>query len=195
MKVIGITGPIGSGKSYVSAIFSENGIPVIDTDDVYHRLISAYTDTVKEIVFFFGESVLADNGGIDRARLGKIVFEDSSLLKKLNEITHKFVRIEAERILSDYRTQGKKAVVLEVPLMFESGFDKLCDTVISVIADDEVRVQRIMKRNGFSRSEAENRLKKQKDNKFYIANSNKVLYNNEDDDVKVAVQSIIDELK
>lgn len=194
MKVIGVTGPIGSGKSYVCAIFAERGIPVIDTDAVYHELISKYTDTVKEIVSCFGESVLNENGGIDRTALGNIVFSDSDALEKLNKITHKFVRLETEQLLEKYRKSDVSAVVLEVPLMFESGFDKLCDEVIAVIADDEERIERIMKRNGYTRLEAENRVKKQKDNNFYIANSNKVLYNNKDDDVKASALTLINKI-
>lgn len=194
MKVIGITGPIGSGKSYVSKIFSDNGFAVIDTDEVYHRLVDSETDVVNEIAEHFG-NVRNKNGGIDRDALSKIVFSNKDALKELNLITHRHVLCETKKLLEFYKSNGQAFTVLEVPLMFEGGFDKLCDIVISVVADDSIRLERIMKRNGYSYSEAQNRLKNQKSNEFYIANSQKVLYNNVSNDVKIDVLRIIDELK
>ncbi len=194
MKIIGITGTIGSGKSFVSSIFSQHGIPVIDTDEVYHKLISHYTETVKEIVDEFGESVLDGNGAVDRRVLGKIVFSDAKKLSKLNEITHKHVHRETLKLIDEYGALSKPVIAIEVPLMFESGFDKLCDEVICVVASRETCIKRIMKRNGISEIEAKNRIKNQKDSKFYIAKSSKVVYNNEDDDVYSAVNRIIEQL-
>ncbi len=194
MKVIGVTGPIGSGKSYVSELFAQNGFVVIDTDEVYHRLISVETDVVNEIVGYFGD-VRNENGGIDRVALSQIVFSDADALRELNRITHKHVLCETKRILEEYRKNGKEFAVLEVPLMFEGGFDKLCDIVISVVADDSVRLERIMKRNGYSFVEAEKRLKNQKNNEFYIAKSQKVLYNNKSSNIEVDVLRLINELK
>lgn len=194
MKVIGITGPIGSGKSYVSKIFSDNGFAVIDTDEVYHRLVDSETDVVNEIAEHFG-NVRNKNGGIDRDALSKIVFSNKDALMELNLITHRHVLCETKKLLEFYKNNGQAFTVLEVPLMFEGGFDKLCDIVISVVADDSIRLERIMKRNGYSYSEAQNRLKNQKSNEFYIANSQKVLYNNVSNDVENDVLRMIDELK
>ena len=155
MKIIGITGPIGSGKSYVGDIFEEFGFPRIDTDKVYHGLISGYTDTVKELESEFGCSILNEDGGVDRRELGKIVFSDKAKLLKLNAITHKYVRVETERLIEKFRSEGYKAVIVEVPLMFESGFDKMCDEVLCVVADNDIRAERIVKRNGISKKDAE----------------------------------------
>ena len=96
----------------------------------------------------------------------------------MNEITHAAVTEEIERILALYRANGTKAVTVQVPLMFESGFDKKCDMVICVVANTDIRVERICKRDGFSREEAKNRIKNQKEIDFYIANSDEKVYNN-----------------
>ena len=194
MKVIGITGPIGSGKSYVGDIFEEYGFPRIDTDKVYHGLISKYTDTVKELESEFGKEIVRDDGSVDRKKLGDIVFSDKQKLLRLNEITHKYVHIETTRLIEHYRAKSARAVIVEVPLMFESGFDKMCDEIICVVADDDVRIERIVKRNGISEKNAKNRIKNQKDNNFYIEKSTIVVYNNGKEDIKAQIESMINKM-
>ena len=191
MKVIGVTGPIGSGKSYVGDILEEYGFPRIDTDKVYHCLISGYTDTVKELEAEFGSEIVKDDGSVDRKKLGEIVFSDKAKLNRLNEITHKYVHIETTKLIEKYRSENHKAVIVEVPLMFESGFDKMCDEIICVVADDNVRVQRIVKRNGISEKDAKNRINNQKNNNFYIEKSTIVVYNNGNEDIRAQIEALI----
>ena len=178
MLVIGLTAPIGCGKSYVAKVFESHGIPTVDADLVYHSLVNKPTSTVDRLVAEFGSEILDETGALDRKKLAPIVFSDKSKLQKLNEITHAAVTEEIERILALYRANGTKAVTVQVPLMFESGFDKKCDMVVCVVADTDVRVERICKRDGFSREEAKNRIKNQKEIDFYIANSDEKVYNN-----------------
>lgn len=194
MKIIGVTGPIGSGKSYVGDILEEHGIPRIDTDKVYHGLISGYTDTVKELEAEFGKEIVKSDGSVDRKKLGEIVFSDKAKLSRLNEITHKYVHIETKDLIEAYRQESHRAVVVEVPLMFESGFDKMCDEIICVVADDDVRVQRIVKRNGISEKDAKNRIKNQKDNNFYIEKSTIVVYNNGNEDIRAQIEVLISKI-
>jgi len=191
LKIIGITGPIGSGKSYVGDIFEEYGFPRIDTDKVYHGLISGYTDTVRELETEFGHSIVREDGSIDRKTLGQIVFSDKEKLLRLNEITHKYVKVETEKLIEKYRAEGHKAVIVEVPLMFESGFDKMCDEVVCVVADNDVRVERIVKRNGISKKDAENRIKNQKDNNFYIEKSTLIVYNNGSENIRAEIEALV----
>lgn len=194
MKVIGITGPIGSGKSYVGDIFEEYGFARIDTDKVYHGLISKYTDTVKELKNEFGKEIVRDDGSVDRKKLGEIVFSDKEKLLRLNKITHKYVHIETTRLIEEYRAKSYRAVIVEVPLMFESGFDKMCDEVVCVVADDDVRTERIVKRNGISEKDAKNRIKNQKDNNFYIEKSTIVVYNNGKEDIRAQIEALINKM-
>lgn len=194
MIVVGITGPIGSGKSYASAILSEYGIPSIDTDKVYHGLISEYTETVRELEAEFGVGIVNPDGSVNRAVLGGIVFSDAKKLERLNEITHKFVKKRTVELIEEYRLSGYKAIVLEVPLMFESGFDALCDEVVCVAADEQIRVERIMSRNGLSEKDAKKRIKNQKDIDFYIAKSSKVVYNNNHSDLRAQLDALVKEI-
>lgn len=177
MKVIGITGTIGSGKSYISSLFANKGIPVIDTDEVYHALVDTHSETTSEIAEEFGATVLNSDGSLNRGALAEIVFSDKSKLKRLNEITHSRIKEVVLERLNVFEKNGETAVVLEVPLMFESGFDKLCDEIVCVVASEQTRVQRLMSRNGFSEDEAKKRVKNQKDNDFYIEKSTKIVYN------------------
>ena len=194
LKVIGITGPIGSGKSYVGDIFEQLGFPRIDTDKVYHGLISKYTETVRELEAEFGKEIVREDGSVDRKKLGEIVFSDKSKLSRLNEITHKYVHIETTTLIEKYREENRKAVIVEVPLMFESGFDKMCDEILCVVADDDVRTERIVKRNGISEKDAKNRIKNQKDNNFYIEKSTIVVYNNGKEDIRAQIEALINKI-
>ena len=194
MVVLGITGPIGSGKSYVSDIITSRGFKRIDTDEVYHSLVDGPSETVNALCSEFGFDILSDSGGIDRKKLSEIVFSDKEKLLKLNEITHRDVIKKTESLISEHRENGEKMIVVEVPLMFESGFNARCDYVLSVVADEETRVRRICQRNGLSPDEAKKRIKNQKNIDFYIENSNFMIYNSNNGDVNAEIDSIIERI-
>lgn len=192
--VIGITGPIGSGKSYIGRLFRKKGLPVIDADKVYHSLTNKRSELTDELEEEFGVGILNADGSLNRDELSKIVFSNSERLAKLNELTHKHViEMITRRVYLNY-AKNNRVVVVEVPLMFESGYDKKCAEVICVVADEDTRVKRIMKRNGFSEEEAKKRIKNQKDNNFYIANSSKVLYNDTYKTARQNFERIYDEI-
>lgn len=194
MKIIGVTGPIGVGKSYVAGQICKRGIPDIDTDNVYHLLISAPSECTSGIKNAFGEKVINKKGGVDRAALANVVFDNPEKLAELNRITHGCVTKKVEEMLEDYRRAGTAAVVVEVPLMFESGFDRKCDIVLCVVADIETRISRICMRNGISREEAEKRIKNQKDIDFYIANSSFIVYNNGKEDINAQIDRLFEKV-
>ena len=161
MKVIGLCGGSGSGKSAVSKLFSKFDIPSIDTDLVYKEITSYDTECMQALVAAFGKSVQNSDGSLNRDKMRELVFLDSNGYNnrmKLNEITHAFVLSETERRIEKYSQEGKKAAIADVPLMFESGFDKKCDILIAVVADDDVRISRIMKRDGISYEQAKARI-------------------------------------
>ncbi len=156
MKIIGLCGGSGSGKGAVSEIFVENLIPVIDTDAIYHSITSTPGECLDAISSEFGEGVIK-NGALDRPALAKLVFSSANseqLRLKLNEITHKFVICEVERLVSVYENKKERMCVVDVPLLFESGFDKRCDVTVAVIADIETRILRIIDRDGIDRESA-----------------------------------------
>lgn len=191
MKIIGITGPIGCGKSYVAQLIEEQGIPSIDADLVYHQLTSVPSPLVKELSKEFGEGILTSNGALDRRKLAPIVFNAPEKLERLNAITHKAIIVELERRLNEYKNTGIKAVTLQVPLMFESGADKLCDAVLCVAASEGKRIERICQRDGISAKDAQNRIKNQKEIQFYIANSSETVYNDDTVDLIEQINSFL----
>ena len=160
MKVIGLCGGSGSGKGAVSSLFGTYGIPAIDTDAVYHDITSHPSDCLDALSREFGPRVVKD-GGLDRAALREIVFfspDSEGKLERLNAITHKYIIAETEKIISAYEKRSVPGVIIDAPLLFESGLDKRCDTVIAVVANREVRLARIMLRDGITLESARARI-------------------------------------
>ena len=183
MKVIGLTGGSGSGKSLVAAALLENGVNTLDTDAVYHRLISENTPCTEEIVGHFGEIVRAAGGGIDRAALRGIVMADGqreTALPLLNSITHKYVLEACRGWLAAQESGGAALAAIDAPQLFESGFDRECDAVIAVIAPKEMRVERILLRDGITQKEAEQRILAQKEDEFFRTHADFVILNDQD---------------
>lgn len=182
MKVIGLCGGSGSGKGAVSKIFADFNIPVIDTDAIYHSITSSQSECLDAISAEFGRGVIKD-GALDRPALAKIVFssENSDILRsRLNEITHKYVLDEVKKYISLYESQGLEMCVVDIPLLFESGFDKRCDHTVAVIADLETRILRIIKRDGISRESAVDRINAQITNEELASRVDYVVENNSD---------------
>ena len=180
MKVIGLCGGSGSGKGAVSGIFAEIGIPSIDTDAVYREMTLSDSPCMRELRGEFGKEIINSLGGLDRARLASIVFNDPSRLKILNKIAHSFILDETRRRLAEYRDEGLPAAIVDAPVLFESGFDKECDEIICVLADRDVRTTRIMSRDGITRDAAEKRIASQMPDETLISKCDHVIYNNSD---------------
>ena len=182
MKVIGLCGGSGAGKGYVCQRFKTYKFGVIDTDRVYHGLLTEDSACARELVGEFGSDIIL-SGKVDRPRLAATVFADKSgeMLKRLNEITHKHILARVRSMLSDYEEQGFFAVIVDAPLLFESGFDKECDFTVGVIADREIRMQRIIERDKITREDAETRINKQKSDEFILENCDFIIVNNGDD--------------
>ena len=178
MLIIGLTGQTGAGKGTVSAIIARYGIPVVDTDATYHRLLLPPSACLDEIVEAFGTSVLSADGTLSRADLAKIVFADNGSLQKLDKIAHKHILTEVKRLLRQHSVNGEKAVVVDAPQLFESGFDKQCDCVISVLADESRRLERICARDGISREQAQSRIDAQFGQTYFENNSDYLIDNN-----------------
>ena len=183
MMVIGLTGPTGAGKGAVSSLFLEKyGIPSIDTDRVYHELLIPPSDCLNELVTAFGKEILNAEGYLDRPALSKIVFSDSTREKQLllNRITHKYVLNRTSEILDQYRGTEVPAVLVDAPLLYESGFDSKCDVVIAVLAPTEIRKQRIISRDGLTEERADARLCMQKTDEYYTTRAKHMIVNDGD---------------
>ena len=161
MIIIGLTGSVASGKSTVAGWIAERGIAVHDADSAVHSLLAADGAAVPDIIARFGTSVLADDGGIDRKKLGNHVFEHPQNLKILESILHPMVRQHRDQFLVDHRRLGSKIVVLDVPLLFETGGDALCDYVIVVHAGEDTIRRRALARPGMTENKLAGILKTQ----------------------------------
>ena len=182
MKVIGLCGGSGSGKGTASLLFAEHGFIAIDTDKVYHALTTTSTDCLRELVDEFGEGILNESGTLDRRKLAAIVFSDGADKQKhavLNRIAHTHVLRRVRELISEYEKEGYAAVLVDAPMLFESGFDKECDAIIAVVADKDARVERIVSRDSISRQAALARIAAQLSDEYLIAHSDYTIYNDD----------------
>ena len=161
MIIIGLTGSVASGKSTVAGWIAERGIAVHDADAAVHSLLATAGQAVPDIIDRFGQSVLADDGSIDRKKLGNRVFEHQKDRQILESILHPMVRQHRDQFLANHRRFGSKIVVLDVPLLFETGGDALCDYVIVVHAGEDTIRRRALARPGMTKNKLAGILKTQ----------------------------------
>ena len=148
--MIGLCGGSGVGKGFVGSMLSSRGSSVIDTDAVYHDLVAQRSECLDELTLAFGNEILTDSGALDRVALAAIVFSDPEKHKLLNRISHKHVLNKVRKMIADIGARGGRYVIVDAPMLFESGFDKECDVTVGVVASDKTRIQRIMRRDGIS---------------------------------------------
>ena len=182
MKVIGVTGPTGSGKSLLGKHLSKHGIPVIDADEVYHGLLIPPSPCLDALKTAFGSGIFYKDGSLDRSKLSAIVFRDPQKLELLNRTVLIFVLDRIRVMLRAMERDGFPAAIVDAPTLIESGFHRECGTVISVLSPKELRLERIMQRDGLTREKAEARIAAQKDDEFYRSHSHYVLVNEGDRD-------------
>ena len=180
MKIIGITGPTGSGKSVLTEHLKKKGYPCIDADEVYHSMLIPPSPCLDAIRKNFGDEVFTPDGSLDRAALGSVVFNVPQKLELLNSTVLGIVIDRIRQTVNELKSQGHSAVIIDAPTLIESGFHKECDAVISIIAPVEDRIQRIQKRDDISLEKARARVMAQKDDGFYESNSHHTIYNDKD---------------
>jgi len=179
MKIIGVTGPIASGKSTVTAFLKEKGAFVIDADIIAREVVEPGKPAWAEIVERFGESILGSERSINRRELGRIVFADPEKRLILNDIIHPRVieEVEARLAALEETVQTDAVVVVDVPLLIEVGMDKRCTLTVMVTAGRELRLERLLKQ-GLSREEAENRIDAQREKDALVEFADVVIENN-----------------
>jgi dephospho-CoA kinase len=159
MLKVGLTGSIAVGKSYVVSVLRELGCVVFDADKVAHSVMEPGRPAYQDVVNEFGAGVLAEDGSIDRGKLGAIVFADEARRKRLNEIVHPRVIAEQDRLLREAEAADPGGIaIIDAALMIESGGYKRFDKLIVVFCDTETQIERLMKRNQISREDAERRV-------------------------------------
>jgi dephospho-CoA kinase len=153
--IIGLTGGPGAGKSLVARQFEKQGCAVIDADQLNHEVLTN-PDVIQKIVSWWGEQVLLSDGKLDRGAIGWIVFEDPTQLNQLTELVHPLIAEREQELLSFYQGDPKlSAVILDVPLLFESGQDKWCDAVVFVACEEEIRRKRLKTKRGWEPEKAQ----------------------------------------
>jgi len=162
--IVGLTGGIVSGKSTVASMFKDLGAKIVDADKLGHSVILPNKSAWKKIVKIFGKDILQNDLTVDRGKLGKIVFTNQALLKKLNEITHpeitKIIKKEINLAKDKTRSQ-EKILIIDAALIYEAKIDRLMDKIIVVCIDEDKQIKRLIKRNNLSKDEALQRIKSQ----------------------------------
>lgn len=176
MKIIGITGGTGSGKTTALNELERRGALLIDCDAVYHRMLETDRPMLDEIEKYFPGAVI--DGKLDRKALGAVVFTDEEALRDLNIITHRHINLEIRRILREHAMNGGTLAAIDAIELFSSGLAKRCTATVGVIADRDVRIDRIMRRDGISREYAMMRVNAQRPNEYFIQKCSLVLENN-----------------
>lgn len=162
MLKVGLTGGIGTGKSHVAKIFIELGCYVFDADKIARQVVEPGEVGFEKVVAEFGEEILAEDGTIDRAKLGQIVFSSPEKREKLNQILHPIIIAKQDSLISETINQDPNAIVIiDAALMIETGSYKRFDKLIVVYCDRESQIERVMKRNNLPRNEVESRINSQ----------------------------------
>ncbi|MFB9080927.1 dephospho-CoA kinase [Flavobacterium procerum] len=187
-KVIGLTGGIGSGKTTIAHYFEELGVPVYIADDGAKRVMKSVS-VIEKIKIEFGESIFEDNV-LNRSKLAEIVFNDKERLAVLNSLVHPAVKEDFEIWRKQH--ENYEYVIYEAAILFESGRYKECDLVITVTAPEEVRIERVIKRDNTTKEQVLSRMKMQWNDEKRISMSNFVINNN---NLKIARGEVVKILK
>ncbi|KAJ3089090.1 hypothetical protein HK102_007223 [Quaeritorhiza haematococci] len=161
MHIVGLTGGIATGKSTASCMFAEQDLPIVDADLIAREVVQPGQPAYNKIVKTFGTEILKDDHQIDRPKLGALVFNDAAARKNLNGCTHPYIRREMLRQLLGHFLRLMPTVILDTPLLFESGLNKFVHTVVVVYCPESVQKERLMKRDGLSDTEAQKRINAQ----------------------------------
>jgi len=177
--IIGLTGSIASGKSTVAKMITALGLPIVDADIVARDVVEPGTETLALIAEQFGQDILLEDGTLNRAKLGDIIFHVPAKRKILNDIMHPAIRQEMLRQRDAYLEAGNKHVVMDIPLLFESKLQHFVERIIVVSVSEEVQLRRLMERNNLSKEDALARMHSQLPMSVKEKGAHAVIYNNE----------------
>lgn len=174
-KIIGLTGQTGAGKSTVLSCFEENGACVFNADLAVKKIYESGSACLKAVAAEFGADIINPDQGLNRKLLAQRAFSSPESTQKLNSLVHPFVTALLLRMIKEVRP---KVLIVDAPQLFESDLDAVCDVVISVVADEKTRLQRITERDGIDEKQARLRLSAQLDESFFREHSDYIIENN-----------------
>ncbi|MDF3071544.1 MAG: dephospho-CoA kinase [Polyangiaceae bacterium] len=158
LRVFGLTGGIGSGKSTVAALLRERGVPVVDADELSRQAVAPGSEGLSQVLAELGHDLLGPDGALDRKRVGTLVFGDESARKRLNAITHPIVRRLSQEQFAALEQRGELLAAYDVPLLFEVGLDAVLRPVVLVAASESTQLSRILERDGLAEADARARI-------------------------------------
>ena len=180
IKIIGVTGPSGAGKSLFCSMLERYSLDTINADEEYHALLMPPSKCLDAIRKAFGDHVFRGDGSLDRPALSSVVFSSPEKLELLNKTVLGFVIDRMLDMIGELEKSGKKFVFVDAPTLIESGFNKKCHIVISILSEKDVRIARIAARDRISEEKAQERVAAQHSDDFYTSHSDFVLENNTD---------------
>ncbi len=196
MKVIGITGSSGSGKTTLSRILNErDDVKVINADKVVRELSVPGTEYLNAIKETFGPEVFLEDGNLNRKKLAKKIYNDNVARENLNKLTFNYVVKEIISRIINISSEDIKFAIIDAPLLFESKLDRCCDYVIALVADYDLKVKRICKRDNIDEETAKSRLNIQNEDLFYTEKANFVIHNGENSDLKTEIEKIFKQIQ
>lgn len=188
--IIGITGTSGSGKTTVSSILAKRkDVMVIDADKIARKLNEPGTDYMKAIENELGKKFILPDGNLDRKKLADEIYSNKDAKQKLDSLTFKYVIGNVLDIIKNENDEGY--IVVDIPLLFESGFENFCDYTISLISDYDTKIERICKRDNLDLETAQKRLSIQQEDGFYIEKSDFIIKNTKDCNLEEEIERII----
>ncbi|XP_011306521.1 dephospho-CoA kinase domain-containing protein [Fopius arisanus] len=178
MFIVGLTGGIATGKSTVCQVFREYGIPIVDADVVARKVVEPGKPALHKIHNEFGAEVINNDGTLNRVKLGELIFDDVEKRRKLNALTHPYIYKEICWQAFKYFLQGHPFIVMDLPLLFESGkMLNFLHKIIVVTCEEDLQLQRLMERSGFTESKAKLRIEAQMPQDKKVEMSNFVIEN------------------
>jgi dephospho-CoA kinase len=178
IRVIGLTGQSGAGKTTVSGVFAEMGYAVINADEISRAVVEPETACLTELTEYFGKRILLEDGSLNRKMLADLAFSDKSEQRKLNAIIYPYINELFCARIKRCKDEGYKLILYDAPTLFESKADDLCDLIISVTAKEDIRKNRIMERENLSEESVIRRFGVQHTENFFIKHSDFVIKNN-----------------
>lgn len=182
MKLIGLTGGIGSGKSTVAAMLKEHGFPIVDADRIAREIVEPGQPALQELAAEFGDDILNADGALDRSLLASRAFVDEEATRTLNEITHPRINERTQELFDEARENGAEAVIYDMPLLIDKGLHTDMDATIVVHAAEHVRLERLTTKRGLDSDDVRRRINAQIDDETRKAAADILIDNNGGED-------------
>lgn len=196
MKIIGLTGGIGSGKSTVARSLQERGFPIVDADLIAREIVEPGQPALAELTKEFGEDILNADGSLDRGLLASRAFENKETTQRLNNITHPRINQRTQELFDEARENGAEAVIYDMPLLIDKGLHKDMDATIVVHAAEHVRLERLTTKRGLDVDDVRRRINAQIDDETRKQHADILLDNNgTEEDLTQQIAQAVDKIK